>query len=81
MGAAISVDDQNSTATIVGVRTLHGATVTSTDLRAGAAMVIAGLAAEGETCILEVAETIERGYYDIVGKLQAVGADIELVDE
>ena len=81
MGAAISVDDQNSTATIVGVRKLHGATVTSTDLRAGAAMVIAGLAAEGETCILEVAETIERGYYDIVGKLRAVGADIELVDE
>jgi UDP-N-acetylglucosamine 1-carboxyvinyltransferase len=81
MGAAINVDDQNSTATIVGVRKLHGATVTSTDLRAGAAMVIAGLAAEGETCVLEVAETIERGYYDIVGKLRGVGADIELIEE
>lgn len=81
MGAAISVDDQNSTATIVGVHGLRGATVTSTDLRAGAALIIAGLAAEGETCVLAVEETIERGYYDIVGKLQAVGADIELVDE
>ncbi len=81
MGAAISVDDQNSTATIVGVHRLHGATVTSTDLRAGAALIIAGLAAEGETCILAVAETIERGYCDIVGKLRAVGADIEFVDE
>jgi UDP-N-acetylglucosamine 1-carboxyvinyltransferase len=43
-------------------------------------MVIAGLAAEGETCVLDV-ETIERGYYDIVGKLRSVGADIELVEE
>lgn len=81
MGAAISVDDQNSTATIVGVRGLRGATVTSTDLRAGAALIIAGLAAEGETVVLSVAETVERGYFDIVGKLQAVGADIELVEE
>ena len=81
MGAAISVDDQSSTATIVGVHRLHGATVTSTDLRAGAALIIAGLAAEGETCVLAVAETVERGYYDIVGKLRALGADIELVEE
>ena len=81
MGAAISVDDQNSTATIVGVHGLRGATVTSTDLRAGAALIIAGLAAEGETVVLSVAETVERGYFDIVGKLQAVGADIELVEE
>ena len=80
MGAAISIDDQGSTATVLGVHKLHGATVTALDLRAGAAMVIAGLAAEGETCILEV-ETIERGYFDIVGKLKAVGADIELVEE
>ena len=81
MGAAISVDDQNSTATIVGVHRLHGATVTSTDLRAGAAMVIAGLAAEGETTVLEVEETIERGYVDIVGKLQSLGADVTLIEE
>jgi UDP-N-acetylglucosamine 1-carboxyvinyltransferase len=80
MGAAISIDDQGSTATVLGVHKLHGATVTALDLRAGAAMVIAGLAAEGETCVLEV-ETIERGYFDIVGKLRSVGADIELVDE
>ena len=38
-------------------------------------------AAEGETVVLSVAETVERGYFDIVGKLQAVGADIELVEE
>ncbi len=80
MGAAISVDDQGSTATVLGVHKLHGATVTALDLRAGAAMVIAGLAAEGETCVLDV-ETIERGYYDIVGKLRSVGADVELVEE
>ncbi len=76
MGAAISIDDQSSTATIVGVRTLHGAHVTALDLRAGAAMVIAGLAAHGETVISDV-ENIERGYVDIVGKLKALGADIE----
>ena len=79
MGAAISVDDRNSTATIVGVKALHGAQVTALDLRAGAAMVIAGLIAEGETTISEV-DTIRRGYVDIVGKLQGVGAEIELVD-
>ena len=76
MGAAISVDDQSSTATIVGVKTLHGASVTALDLRAGAAMVIAGLVAQGETVISDV-ENIERGYVDIVGKLQSLGADIE----
>ena len=79
MGAAINVDDNSSTATIVGVKTLHGAQVTALDLRAGAAMVIAGLIAEGETTISEV-DTIRRGYVDIVGKLQGVGAEIELVE-
>lgn len=79
MGAAINVDDQSSTATIIGVKTLRGAQVTALDLRAGAAMVIAGLAAQGETLISEV-DTIRRGYVDIVGKLRALGADIELID-
>lgn len=79
MGAAINVDDQNSTATIIGVKTLRGASVTALDLRAGAAMVIAGLAAEGETLISDI-DTIRRGYVDIVGKLSALGADIELID-
>ena len=79
MGAAISVDDATSTATIIGVKTLRGADVTALDLRAGAAMVIAGLVAEGQTTISDV-DTIRRGYVDIVGKLQSLGADIELVD-
>ena len=47
------------------------------DLRAGAALIIAGLAAEGVTEITGV-ETIERGYDDIVGKLRGLGADIDL---
>jgi UDP-N-acetylglucosamine 1-carboxyvinyltransferase len=79
MGAAISVNDATSTATIIGVKTLRGADVTALDLRAGAAMVIAGLVAEGQTTISDV-DTIRRGYVDIVGKLQSLGADIELVD-
>lgn len=79
MGAAINVDDQSSTATIIGVKSLRGAQVTALDLRAGAAMVIAGLAAQGETLISEI-DTIRRGYVDIVGKLSALGADIELID-
>ena len=79
MGAAISVNDQTSTATIVGVKSLHGARVTALDLRAGAALVIAGLAAKGETLICDV-EMIERGYVDIVGKLRALGANIEMIE-
>ncbi len=78
MGAVISVDGRS--ATIVGVPKLRGAYVTAVDLRAGAAMIIAGLAAEGVTEISRI-ETIERGYDDIVGKLTALGADVRLVDE
>ncbi len=79
MGAGISLDEKNSTATVIGVKSLHGASVTALDLRAGAAMVIAGLAAEGETVISDV-DNIRRGYVDIVGKLQSLGADIEYVE-
>ncbi|MDD3144879.1 MAG: UDP-N-acetylglucosamine 1-carboxyvinyltransferase [Candidatus Gracilibacteria bacterium] len=57
-----------------------GVTVTSWDLRAGAAMVIAGLIAEGETKITNV-EYIYRGYEDFVNKLKAIGADLEEVDD
>ncbi len=78
MGADIMVDDNR--ATINGALRLHGAEVEASDLRAGAALIIAGLAAEGETKISGV-EKIERGYDDIVGKLKAVGADIELIEE
>jgi len=55
--------------------TLKGAEVVCNDLRAGAAMIIAGLCAEGETVIGEIRH-VERGYENIVGKLQACGADI-----
>jgi len=62
---------------VEGVSHLQGAEVTAWDLRAGAAMVVAGLAAQGETVINQM-NYIERGYEDLVGKLQAVGADIRV---
>ena len=61
-----------------GVGRLTGAPVRATDLRAGAALVIAGLAAEGRTEVEDIYH-IERGYEDIVEKLAAVGADIKKV--
>ena len=76
MGASIQVDDK--TAVVEGVDHLTGAPIQACDLRAGAAMVIAGLAAQGTTeigCI----HHIERGYEDIVRKLSGVGADIRVV--
>ncbi len=78
MGANIAVDGRH--ATIIGGKRLHGAAVQMTDLRAGAAMIIAGLVAEGITEITEL-HHIDRGYVDIVGKLQRVGADIQRVTE
>lgn len=76
MGADISVDGR--TATIQGVERLSGAPVRAVDLRAGAAMIIAGLAAEGRTEISGIG-SIERGYDDIVGKLKALGANIKTI--
>ena len=76
LGAEITVD--GSRAVVEGVDELIGAPVKATDLRAGAAMVIAGLIARGETSIEDIRH-IERGYEDIVGKLRAVGADIKRV--
>ena len=77
MGANIQVDGQ--VAVIEGVKELHPAPLRATDLRAGAAMVMAALAADGTS---EVDETIhiERGYENIVEKLQALGADIRRVE-
>ncbi len=77
MGASIKVDTK--IAVITGVEGLHGCTVHACDLRAGAAMVIAGLAAQGETVIEEV-EYIERGYENFVGKLRELGATIKRID-
>ncbi|MET0325713.1 MAG: UDP-N-acetylglucosamine 1-carboxyvinyltransferase [Ilumatobacteraceae bacterium] len=62
-------------AVVRGVPRLSGAPVRAHDIRAGAAMVVAGLAAEGETVITGVSH-IDRGYDDLVGRLSAVGADI-----
>ena len=77
MGASIQVDDK--TAVVEGVDHLTGAPIQATDLRAGAALVIAALAARGESRITGVSY-IERGYEDIVEKLRALGADIRAVD-
>jgi|TARA_B110000263_G_C15193464_1_gene457168 UDP-N-acetylglucosamine 1-carboxyvinyltransferase len=76
MGAKIIVE--GNSAIITGVETLTGAQVMASDLRASAALVIAGLAAEGET-IVERIYHIDRGYECIEEKLQQVGADIKRV--
>lgn len=76
MGANIKVEGR--VAIIDGVDKLTGAIVKATDLRAGAAMVIAGLIAEGETQITSI-EHIDRGYPHIEGKFQSIGANITRV--
>ena len=76
MGAHIQVDGK--IAVIEGVDKLTGAAVQACDLRAGAAMVIAGLAAQGTTEV-DCVHYIERGYEDIVRKLSGIGADIRVV--
>ena len=78
LGARIQVDGKM--AVLEGVDHFIGAPVQAPDLRAGAALVIAALAAHGTTEISHV-QYIERGYEDIVGKLRAVGGDICMVDE
>lgn len=78
MGADIQVDGK--VAVIEGVETFTGARVKATDLRGGAAVVIAALAAEGVTEIEQIFH-IERGYQDIENKLRALGADIKKVYE
>ena len=77
MGANIRVDGR--TAYVEGVSKLTGAHVKACDLRAGAAMVIAGLCAEGVTEI-EGVEYVERGYEELIKKLRSVGADIECIE-
>lgn len=74
MGADVQIDEHH--AVVTGVDHLQGAPVESTDLRAGAALVLAGLAAEGETIVRHI-EHIDRGYEDYVGKLRSLGANIE----
>ncbi|MBQ6840022.1 MAG: UDP-N-acetylglucosamine 1-carboxyvinyltransferase [Oscillospiraceae bacterium] len=78
MGADIVINGK--TAIVTGIDKLHGAKVAAHDLRAGAALVIAGLAAEGTTYVENI-HFIERGYERIVEKLTALGADIQRVEE
>ena len=76
MGASIKVE--GNTAIIDGVEGLTGARVSALDLRAGAALVIAGLVAEGVTIVDDIVY-IQRGYEDFEGKLRSLGAEIEKV--
>jgi UDP-N-acetylglucosamine 1-carboxyvinyltransferase len=77
MGAKIKVDTK--VALIEGVEQLHGCEVKACDLRAGAAMVIAGLAADGTTTVEDV-HYIERGYECMIEKLRSLGADITRIE-
>lgn len=77
MGAEIQVDGR--VAVVEGGSKLTGAVVQACDLRAGAAMVIAGMCASGVTVVEDV-HFIERGYENFVGKLNALGAEIQIVD-
>ncbi len=76
MGAQIRVDGR--TAIVEGIEALQGAQVRATDLRAGAALIIAGLAAKGSTEVIDI-HHIDRGYEFIENKLQRLGADIKRV--
>ena len=78
LGADIDVEDR--TATIRGVEKLHGSEVKATDLRAGAALVIAALCAEGETTLSDIYH-IDRGYEDFEEKFRSLGAKVYRVEE
>ncbi len=78
MGARISISSR--TATVEGVERLYGAPLCASDLRAGAALVIAALAAEGESTISQI-HFIDRGYEFLEQKLRALGADITRIEE
>lgn len=79
LGANIRIEDR--IALVGGGRILAGTTVTSTDLRGGAAMMLSGLAAEGETLLCDPAGHIARGYEDLPGMLGSLGADISVQEE
>ena len=77
MGAKIELQD--TTAIITGVTKLIGAEVHASNLRAGAALILLGLAAEGETMVCDL-QHVWRGYENLVDKLRSLGADIKLVE-
>ena len=78
LGANIRIEDR--IALVSGGSMLSGTTVTSTDLRGGAAMMLSGLAAEGETILRDPSGHIARGYEDLPGMLNSLGADISTED-
>ena len=78
MGADILINGK--TATVTGKEKLHGTTVCAHDLRAGAALIIAGLAAEGTTRVENI-HFVERGYEQLVEKMKGLGADIRRIDD
>ena len=78
MGANIHITGK--TAMVQGVETLYGSSVCAHDLRAGAALVIAGLAAQGVTTVDQI-HFVERGYEDLIGKFTALGADIRRMED
>jgi len=78
MGATIHIEGK--TALVTGVEKLQGATVFAKDLRAGAALVIAGLIAEGTTYVENI-HFVERGYENLIEKFTALGADIRRIEE
>jgi len=77
MGADVRTEGRH--AIVRGVDRLSGAPVQASDVRAGAALVLAGLVADGET-IVHGGEHIERGYTDLAAHLRALGADVERLD-
>ena len=77
MGADIRVESRS--AIVKGVERLSGAEVSASDLRAGAALVVAGLAAHGQTTISGL-EYLDRGYGSLVEKLAELGADVQRYD-
>ncbi len=79
LGAHIRVE--NNVALVEGGIPLRGSTVKSTDLRAGAAMMLAGMIAHGETVLQDPAGHIERGYQDLPQKLRELGAEIEKIED
>ncbi len=72
------IKTEGRTAVVTGPAQLTGAEVAATDLRAGAALVLAGLVAEGETSVTELRH-LDRGYVDFHQKLQALGANVTRV--
>ncbi len=79
LGAKIRVE--NNVALVEGGFPLHGTAVKSTDLRAGAALMLAGLIAKGQTTLHDPAGHIERGYQNLPEKLRTLGADIEQLSD